>query len=284
MNTTTLNATKRAAWTFIAAILATITLVCGAFLILNQPIPEWFVIVGRWIPAIVALIVIRAYKLDGGLARWWQLRPGGLARFALGSLIGLAALVGSNFAAAYLYANIAWIDLHPWPVIGQMLLMVIPMALVFTISTFGEEVAWRGFLQQAFEGWGYLRASATISVIWVLFHVPLHGTMALQGVLPWHVAIASTLGLFALGMFLSAITLRFGSIWPAAIAHAAPLTALNFFTNVDALAPTTVYGVTALTSVILIIVGAVIANRTKRATRPAHTPVQTRLQGSYAQN
>lgn len=250
---------KRAAFTFIIAILLTSTLVSGTFLLTGQPIPDWFVISGRWIPALVAFAVIVAFKLDGGVLAWSQIKPRGFKNTLFGSLAAIGSLVATYVGCAYVYSSAAWLDMHSVAFIVEIMLWTLPLVLVFMFSTIGEELAWRGFLQKALSDWGYWRASATISLVWMLFHLPLHGTMVVQGVLGVDAAIATTLSLFGLGMFLSGLTIRFDSVWPAAIAHAAPLSVLNLVNDVDSLPAAHLYGITALTSVVLIVVGAVFA-------------------------
>ena len=61
------------ALTFSVAVVLSITAVCGAFLMLDVVIPNWFVIVARWIPAIVAVTVIVAYHQREVLG-WFRLR------------------------------------------------------------------------------------------------------------------------------------------------------------------------------------------------------------------
>lgn len=50
-------------------------------------------------------------------------------------------------------------------------------ATVNAIAAFGEELGWRGYLQQKLEFLGFWRMSAIIGVIWGLWHLPLviHG-------------------------------------------------------------------------------------------------------------
>jgi len=172
----------RAALVFTVSVLVLISVVCAVFLIAGIEIPNWFVVAGRWIPALVALAVIVAYKFPGGVLERLQLRP-----------------------------------------------------------------------------WGFWRASIVIAVVWVIFHIPLHGTMVLQGALDPHIGVASTVVLFGLGLFLSAVTVRFGSVWPAAFAHAVPFSVLNLVEDPEGLSPGHLYGLTAVTIAVLIVVAAVIA-------------------------
>lgn len=257
-------ATKRAAATFVITVLGVITLVCGGFLLSNQEIPDWFLIAGRWIPAIIAIIVILTFRLRGGIIHWTKIRPAGFWRTVLATLASMAALVATYLAIAALFSAVSPIALLPWPAISQALLLTVPMALVFVLSTIGEEAAWRGFLQTALERWGFWRMACTISGVWVLFHVPIHGTMALQGVMSPEIAISSTLGLFGFGIFLSAITYRFESVWPAAFAHAVPFSVLNLLESPDSLSPALLYGITFATAIALAAVGAAFTLRRRK--------------------
>lgn len=213
------------ALTFSVAVVLAITAVCGAFLMLDVVIPNWFVIVARWIPAIVAATVIVAYRQRDVLG-WFRLRTP-WRRAVIGSLVAVGVLL-STYAIAAAVALAAGVgEPHSASFYLRALAFIAPATLLFSLSTLGEEVAWRGFLHSCLGDTGVWRSSAVISGLWVIFHLPLHGTMVYQGVLPLDAALTSTLTLFALGLLLSATAHRFGSPWPAAFAHALPLSTLN---------------------------------------------------------
>lgn len=254
----------RAATLFVLLTLALVTALSGAFLVLGTELPEWFVIVGRWLPALVTLLVLRLVPLPGDLAHWWALRPGGWRPLVGSGLAAVGALV-LVYALSVLPALIGdSADLQPATALAQVAVLLLPMVLVFSLSTLGEEAAWRGFLQRALAGWGFWSASAAVSAGWVLFHVPLHATMALQGTIPWVMALTSTVGLFPLGLFLSAVVVRFGSVWPAVFAHALPFSALNLLRDVDDLPDTTLWVTTAVTAVLVTAAAALFAPRRSR--------------------
>lgn len=255
----------RAGGLFVAFSLGLITVICAAFFLLAAPIPEWFVVVGRWLPAIVAALVIRMVGLPGIALHWFKLRPGGGRQLLIGSVATVAALlvVYALSAAAVVALGIA--VPQPWSAFGQVAILLIPVVLVFSLSTLGEEVAWRGFLQEVFRGWGFWRAAMAVAAIWVLFHVPLHATMAAQGTIPGIVALTSTLGLFPLGIFLSAAVRRFGSVWPAVFGHALPFTALNLLSHVEALPVRGHWTITASTAVLLLVAAYLFTPRSVRA-------------------
>src|SRR5690606_32559903 len=124
------------------------------------------------------------------------LRPGGWRRLIGG---GLAAVLGLLLAYAISITPLVLTGaatLQPWSALGQVAILLIPMVLLYSLSTLGEEATWRGLLQDLLAGKGFWPSSLVIAGVWVLFHVPLHGTMALQGVLPWTVAATSTVTLF----------------------------------------------------------------------------------------
>lgn len=251
-------ARRSAAW-FVVSVLAAVTAVCGTFMALDAEIPEWFPTVGRWIPAIVALFVIRATRLPGGLVRWWSLRPGGWKRFLLGSLVGVAVLFAVYLVTALLSGLLGIASPIGAADIASIALMVPVFAVVFAASTFGEEVAWRGFLQRAWSERGFWRGSTAIALVWVAFHVPLHGTMAMQGTLPWSTAVSATVLLLPLGILLSAFVTRWGSVWPAVFAHAAPLTTLNLLQDPGRLGIGAQLLVVAISGALMLILAAGLA-------------------------
>lgn len=260
---------QRAAGFFVVAILVTITVICGSFLVLDVEIPNWFVIVGRWIPAIVAAVVVVTYRLPGGILDWMQLKPHGLLRTAWWSFQGVIALMIVYVLIAVVYPGVGS---QSWDRIGLALLWGVPMAVLFVLSTIGEEAAWRGFLQKAWTGWGFWPSSVVIALIWVVFHVPLHGAMVLQGVLEPGIAIASTAVLFGLGIFLSALTVRFKSVWPAAFAHALPMSVLNLVQDPEALSSGQLAGITVATTIVLLVLAALCAPRNAPSAQPDPAP------------
>jgi membrane protease YdiL (CAAX protease family) len=251
---------------FTVLTLLVVTVLCGVFLAAGWTLPDWIVVVGRWVPALVSLVVMRLYPLPGGVATWWALRPGGWRRLLLGSAVAVAILLASYGATALLGSVLGIVAPLPWADLSSILLFVVPFVLVYSLSTFGEEVAWRGYLQRLLSGWGFWRASAAIAAVWVLFHVPLHGTLALQGTLPWQALLGSTLLLFPLGLLLSAAVCRFGSVWPAVFAHALPMSALNLVRDPGALTDGPFWTFTALSALVLTAAAILLAPR--RAAEP----------------
>ncbi|QFG69036.1 CPBP family intramembrane glutamic endopeptidase [Ornithinimicrobium pratense] len=259
---------RRAARLFVTLALVVITVICSLFLLSDTVIPEWFVIVGRWLPALLTLVVLRVVPLPGGLATWWALRPGGWRRLLLGSVVTLGILVMAYALSAAVVGATGLAQTQVWTALGQVALFGIPMVLFFSLSTLGEEAAWRGFLQRALSHLGFWRASSVVAAVWVAFHVPLHGVMALQGTIPWLIAVVTTVGLFPLGLLLSAAVARFGSVWPAVVGHALPISALNLMSDVDELSVAAHWALGGVTAVLLLAAAALLAPR-GTATRTA---------------
>ena len=90
----------KAARLYVLIVLGAITVVSLAFLALGVQLPAWVVILGRWIPALVSLLVMRLVPLDGGVSRWWSLRPGGARRFFAGVGVGVFGLLAVHVVAA----------------------------------------------------------------------------------------------------------------------------------------------------------------------------------------
>ncbi|WP_420111365.1 CPBP family intramembrane glutamic endopeptidase [Pseudactinotalea sp.] len=250
---------RRAAVLFVGGTLGVITLVCLGFLVVDVIIPEAAVVVGRWIPALVALVVMRIVGLPGDVGRWWGLRPRGWRRTLVGCVIGMLGLAAIYLAAALLTGLTGQVQPLPAADLAAAAVWLLPYALIFSLSTIGEEAGWRGFLQRLLAAQGFWRMAAIVSGVWVAFHVPLHGVMVLQGTLPLQVALATTAGLFPLGLLLSALVARFGSVWPAVLAHAMPLSALNLVRGAGDLAALPLWLLTAVTALLLAGAAAVLA-------------------------
>lgn len=249
---------RRAAVLFVSGTLGVIALVCLGFLVADVTIPETAVIVGRWLPALVALAVWRIVGLPGGLGTWCGLRVRGWRRLLVGCAIGMVGLAVIYLLAALLTGLTGQAQPLPAADLASAAVWLLPYALIFSLSTLGEEAGWRGFLQRLLADQGFWRMATIVSGVWVAFHIPLHGVMALQGTLPVSVALATTVGLFPLGLLLSALVARFGSVWPAVLAHAMPLSALNLVRNAGDLSAGPLWLLTAVTGVLLVGAAAVL--------------------------
>lgn len=103
-------------------------------------------------------------------------------------------------------------------VLAQTLLISVPLA---SLTAFGEELGWRGFLLTALRPLGTWPAVLLSSVVWGLWHAPLillgynFNDRTIVGVL-WMTAFC-----IAVGLFLSWLRLRSESVFPAAFAHGA---------------------------------------------------------------
>lgn len=247
------------------ATLTIITAVCVGFLLSGVTLPDWLTLIGRWIPAVVSLIVIAIVRPPGSVSRWWMLRPGRvgtlLSGLAVGA-IGIAAIYAVAAGLAVLFGVAAPLS---WGAYAQIAALAIPAAIVFSLSTLGEEVGWRAFLPQLMPELNRWVRAGVISGIWVLFHVPLHAAMILQGVLSPMIGLVSTLLLLPLGVFLAMLVERFGSVWPAVIAHAVPMSVLNLVSGSAELSAGALWSLTGITTAVLI-VGAMLAAPRRRQT------------------
>ncbi|HTP03270.1 MAG TPA: CPBP family intramembrane glutamic endopeptidase [Anaerolineales bacterium] len=93
------------------------------------------------------------------------------------------------------------------------------------LATLGEELGWRAYLLPKFMPLGWRKATLLLGAIWGLWHWPVIFMGYEYGsTYPGHPWIGPLLFVwiaFCFGIFLSWITLRGGSVWPAVIGHAA---------------------------------------------------------------
>jgi membrane protease YdiL (CAAX protease family) len=109
---------------------------------------------------------------------------------------------------------------HMLTVVGSTLLNgIIAGVTLNAIFAFGEELGWRGFLQEEFGYMGPWKSSAIIGAVWGLWHAPL----IVQGYnFPDHPYIGVFLMIIAttfLGIIISYLTKRSGTILTAAFFH-----------------------------------------------------------------
>ncbi|TFG65541.1 MAG: CPBP family intramembrane metalloprotease, partial [Anaerolineales bacterium] len=101
--------------------------------------------------------------------------------------------------------------------------------------TFGEEFGWRGYLQQKLLPMGTRTAMVWMGVIWGVWHWPMIAMGHNYGLdhlgAPWLGMVMMVWFTFTNGVFLSFVSLRSKSVWPAVICHAA----INGIANIGAL-------------------------------------------------
>lgn len=94
-----------------------------------------------------------------------------------------------------------------------------------TFVAFGEEFGWRGFLLQHLYPLGERRAVVISGVLWGVWHWPIiamgynYGTN--YPAAPWLGMLVMVWVAILLGALLSWVTIRSGSVWPAALGHGA---------------------------------------------------------------
>jgi membrane protease YdiL (CAAX protease family) len=99
----------------------------------------------------------------------------------------------------------------------------IAYSLLGIYMMFGEEFGWRGYLQQKLMPLGPRKAMLLVGAIWAVWHWPaiLLGLNYLSGY--WGAPVVGALlwvwTLLPVSVIYGWLTLRSGSVWPAAIAH-----------------------------------------------------------------
>jgi uncharacterized protein len=114
----------------------------------------------------------------------------------------------------------------PWTfIIIQVVQAILISPLVNGLFTFGEEFGWRGYLLPKLMPLGGRTAMLVSGVIWGVWHWPVIAMGHNYGLdypgYPWTGMLMMVVFTFATGTFLSWVTLRGGSVWPAVIGHAA---------------------------------------------------------------
>jgi CAAX protease family protein len=117
-------------------------------------------------------------------------------------------------------------DLDP----GTFLLVQVAVALALSVTmglllSFGEEFGWRAYLLPKLLPLGGRKAVLLVGVIHAVWHWPFIFMGYEYGFGYWGAPVVGPLLFVVFGLFLSAflawVTLRTGSVWPAALGHAA---------------------------------------------------------------
>ncbi len=204
-----------------------------------NPLKKFFVTWSMLAPAI-AVVTTRAITREGSsnlllrpnLRRGWPLYLAALFLPALAILAGGAIyylLFPSQFDPSMTYAReeLGWIahgeatDLWTFTII--QIAYAIAMSLLDLPYTFGEEFGWRAYLQQKLMPFGPRKAVLLVGVIWAVWHWPIIFLGYEYGFGYWGEPVVGPLlfvwVLLPSSVFYGWLTLRSGSVWPAAIAH-----------------------------------------------------------------
>ena len=253
-------AESRAAAVAVGTAFVLITAVCVPFLVAGQDVPDAVVLAGRYLPALASLVAILVVLGRRRLAGLWRLRPAsprelfasyGLALAVMVPTLVAPALAGLLFGAQFKSAGVLLAAL-PTIVLGTLL---------FALSTFGEEVLWRGQLQLALRRLGFWRSSLLIGAVWMVWHLPLHLTYLAVGALTGEQVLAATLGIAAWAPLLAALVERRGVLWPAVFAHAVPLSSLQLLTEASVQDAVPFWAVTVLGWVAMLVAAVLVRGR-----------------------
>ncbi|MBP3284571.1 MAG: CPBP family intramembrane metalloprotease [Clostridia bacterium] len=110
--------------------------------------------------------------------------------------------------------------------VSQMISGIFMAPFFNMLFAFGEEAGWRAFLQSALAKRFSLRKSILLTgLIWGLWHAPIiamgHNYSFNYVGYPWLGIFAMCVFCIVVGIFLSYITIKTDSVWPAALAHGA---------------------------------------------------------------
>lgn len=192
---------------------------------------EWLYMALMWIPALAAVIAgCTEFKCE---QRGFSLKSltAGLgihkckARYIfMGLLLPLIYLLIPYISYWLLFpANFAYSGVALWRILINtvpVLLIGIPVSMV---SALGEELGWRGFMLPAlYERLGLNKTLVISSLFWCLWHFPLLISGGYMSGTPlWYQLPAFALCIFPVGVMAGLLTLKSGSVWPAAFLHAA---------------------------------------------------------------
>lgn len=192
---------------------------------------DWWYLLLMWIPAVSATIAncisFREEDDAFSLKRLFSKAGFHKCRFRYifaGLMLPAIYLLIPYMVYWWLYPqNFAYHDVP----LGVILKDCLPVAIIGTavslLSALGEEIGWRGYLIPAlYQRLGLKRALLLSSLFWCCWHFPLlvaGGYMAGTSIL--YQIPAFTLCILPVGVIAGILTIQSGSIWPAALLHAA---------------------------------------------------------------
>ena len=193
--------------------------------------PEWLVAVLMWMPALSAVVAaivsikekkerVTAKKLFSGIG----IKKCRIRYVLLGVLIPLVYLLIPYMVYWHLHPDgFAYHGVAFSLIMKDLALYTIVSVLMGLVTATGEELGWRGFMLPALlERTGLKKALLFTCLFWCLWHFPLliwGGYM--DDTVLWYRLLAFVLCIFPVGVIAGLLTLRSGSVWPAAFLHAA---------------------------------------------------------------
>ena len=184
----------------------------------------WLTLLTGGAPAIAAVLtrLITKEGLYDGMLRL-KLR-GNIKYYVIALLVPLA---GGLIRGAVLLAGLNTVNDTLSPLMRSSLVMqAFWMSLVMAFNTFGEEYGWRAYMNPKMESlMGKPAAVIVGGILWGVWHAPLtvvgHNFGTDYWGFPWLGIVMMSGYCICTGMFLMWLTQKSGSVYPAAIAHAA---------------------------------------------------------------
>lgn len=193
--------------------------------------PEWLYLVLMWIPTLAATVAncvfFRENRERFSVKKLFAL--GGFRRcklryVLLGCLLPLVYLLVPYMVYWWLYPeNFAYHGVSLVLVLRDILPVMVIGIFISLMSALGEEIGWRGFLVPAlYERLGLNKTLLISGLFWCCWHLPLLiGGDYMSGTPLWYQLPAFVLCIFPVGVMAGLLTLKSGSVWPAAFLHAA---------------------------------------------------------------
>lgn len=214
---------RRQAWIFIVSVLA-VSWGFETFIILNGGVrafgPLWIVAL-MCIPGILSIVLRLVLDAGFGDAGF----RAGKARYYIYAIVVplLAALLVGMVAAVLDIRRFSPISPEQLTGMAPVLLSVLGLGL---IGAFGEELGWRGFLLPKMMSGGFKNPYVACGLVWASWHLPLIAFGDFYRVDDaLLMAAIYGVGIMAMSFVFSELWVRSGSVWVAAIVHAAH----NFF-------------------------------------------------------
>lgn len=223
-------------------------------------------------PAIAAVAVVLGTRTAAPAAYLGLTRGVGWRRTLRLALLGAVGATLVALAAVLVAAAAGWTTLGlSAGSIGELLLLPV-LALGVAIPAVGEEIGWRGFLQQELAPLGTWPSLLLTGVLWGLWHAPLVLLGYNYGSTDPLVLVPMVVTTVLMGVLIGWLRMRTGSIYPGALAHGA----LNASTSVLPLG-IVVGGSVDLSGtvlgwggwlVVLVVIAVLVASRSFRWARP----------------
>lgn len=192
---------------------------------------EWWYVILMWMPAVAATAAncISLREEQTSVSLKGLIDKGGFHKCRLRDILAGLFLPLIYLLPPYIVywmvhpENFAYYGASVWLILKECVPVAVIGTLISLMSALGEEIGWRGFMVPAlYSRLGLNKMLVFSGLFWCCWHLPLLAAGGYMSGTPlWYQLPAFALCIIPVGIMAGILTIKSGSVWPAALLHAA---------------------------------------------------------------